>query len=94
MLNTVKLALRITTDAFDEELNLLIAACKENMQGLGIIVEETGGAYKPQITLAVILFCKWKFGNNPDGDRWRDNYYATVAELKTMSGFTNWNETA
>ena len=39
MLQTVKLALRITTDAFDSELNRLIAECIEEMTGLGITIE-------------------------------------------------------
>ena len=33
MLSLVKLALRITTTAFDSEILMLIAACQEEMEG-------------------------------------------------------------
>ena len=38
MLAIVKLALRITTSAFDSELQSLIDACIEEMAGLGVVI--------------------------------------------------------
>lgn len=91
MLEAVKLALRITTDAFDEELGLLIESCLEEMQGLGVVMTGTEGEpVSPQVRSAVIAYCKWQFGENEQADRWREIYHVKLAQLKTMTGFTNW----
>ena len=86
MLELVKLALRITTTAFDSEILMLIAACQEEMEGLGVIYD----ANSSQIQSAVIAFCKWQFGENDQADRWESIYHEKLAQLKTMTGFTNW----
>lgn len=126
MLTIVKLALRITTDAFDMELNMLINDCIDEMTSLGVVIEFLGERYildrqldylstifgqrlyvgedideselpeiptSPQIMMAIIAYCKWLFGNNPDADKWRDIYQRKLAQLKTTTGFTNWNAT-
>lgn len=92
MLQIVKIALRIVTDAFDSELLLLISACIEEMTGLGVVIQTgTGGVpVSPQVQSAIIAYCKWQFGNNEDADRWRDVYHIKLRQLKTMTGFTNW----
>ena len=91
MLDIVKLALRITTDSFDDELEMLIQACLEEMQGLGVIVVlDEGLPSSVQVQSAVIAYCKWLFGQNEDADRWRDIYHTKLAQLKTMTGHTDW----
>lgn len=90
MLEIVKTALRITGNAFDAELTLLINACIAELQGMGVIVDTSAEAYPLQIQMAVIAYCKWLFGNNPDKDQWREIYHTMLAQLKTMTGFTQW----
>ena len=90
MLNIVKLALRITTSAFDDEIQYLIDACTNEMNALGVEVAFSEST-DPQIVQAVISYCKWQFGANPDADRWRDIYHEKLAQLKMMSGKTDWN---
>ena len=48
----------------------------------------------PQIISAVVAYAKWQFGNNEDADRWRDIYHIKLGQLKTMTGFTDWNTEA
>lgn len=94
MLNIIKLALRITTDAFNDELTQLIAACVEEMEGVGVIVEYENDGETPvsmQVQTAIVAYCKWLFGNNADADRWRDIYHTKLAQLQTMSGYTDWS---
>lgn len=93
MLTLVKTALRITTDAFDDELDLLIEACADEMKGLGVTVADAEST-DPQICTAVIAYCKWQFGANTDADRWRDIYHEKLAQLKTMTGYTAWTAEA
>lgn len=91
MLEIVKLALRITTTAFDSEITRLINECIEELQGLGVIVntdEATGDPTSEQVQGAIVAYCKWQFGQNEEADRWREIYDRKLAQLKTMTGFT------
>lgn len=90
MLNAIKLALRIATNAFDSEIQTLIDAAIAEMAGLGVTAA-TSTTTDPQIISAVIAYCKWQFGNNEDADRWRDIYHIKLGQLKTMSGYTDWD---
>lgn len=91
MLNeSVKLALRAKTEAFDDEIQGLIEDCLLELKGLGVFRPEEhmiGGICDGQIKSAVIFYCKWKFGNNPDADRWRDIYHDKVTKLMAMTGY-------
>ena len=91
MLAAVKLALRITTTAFDTEIQQLIDAAAAEMATLGVVVA-TAASTDPQICTAVIAYCKWQFGNNEDADRWRDIYHEKLAQLKMATGFTDWGD--
>lgn len=95
MLDIVKLALRIVTDAFDDELNMLIATAIAEMEGLGVIIdtESDGQPASIQVQSAIVAFCKWQFGNSEDSDKWEGIYHTKLAQLKTMTGHTNWGET-
>lgn len=90
MLNAIKLALRISTNAFDSEIQTLIDAAIAEMAGLGVTAA-TSTTTDPQIISAVIAYCKWQFGNNEDADRWRDIYHIKLGQLKTMTGYTDWD---
>ena len=89
MLETIKTALRISTSAFDNEIQTLIDAAFLEMSGLGVTAA-TSTTTDPQIISAVVSYCKWLFGNNEDADRWRDIYHIKLGQLKTMSGYTDW----
>ena len=94
LLNIVKLALRITTSAFDAELRLLICACLEEMEAMNVLVERNpgGGPTSSQVQSAVVAYCKWQFGNHEDKDQWEQIYHTKLAQLKTMTGFTDWRD--
>lgn len=88
MLNIVKLALRITTNAFDTELNRLVAECIEEMTGLGIAIEtEEGAPTSDQVKGAIVAYCKWQFGENDEKDAWRGIFDRKLAQLQTMTGY-------
>lgn len=94
MLEIIKLALRVTTDAFDTELSQLIAACTEEMAGVGVLIDYEADGTTPssmQVQTAIVAYCKWLFGNNADADRWCAIYHHKLAQLQTMSGYTNWS---
>lgn len=86
MLEKVKIALRISTNAFDSELTDLIAAALLDLGIAGVIVPETIDAL---VTRAVITFCKMSFGLPEDYDRLKASYDEQKAQLMTASGYTN-----
>lgn len=80
MLEIVKLALRIKSDAFDEEIQLYIDDCLNELYSLGI--DSRGQLFSPQIQSAVIAYAKWHFGENDQADKWKESYSTKVAQLQ------------
>lgn len=87
VLNAVKLALRITTDAFNSELNDLIDAALLDMGIAGITNDSTGD---PLVLRAVITYCKLNFGQPDDYDRLKKSYDEQKAQLSMTTGYTEW----
>lgn len=89
MLAKVKKALRITTDAFDSELENLIAAAVIDMDIAGIDSEQ---GVTPIIELAIITYCKLHFGEPDEYDRLKASYDEQKAQLSMASGYTTWTD--
>lgn len=85
MLDKVKLALRITTDAFDSEINELIAAACADLGVVGVEAEST--TTDALLTRAIITYCRLHFGSPDDYDRLRDSYAEQKAQLITCTGY-------
>ncbi len=89
MLEKVKMALRISTAAYDEELNDLIDAGAADLGVAGVTnVEDTD----PLIIRAIITYCKLNFGLPEDADRLKRSYDEQKAQLATHTGHTDWGE--
>jgi len=88
MLERVKLALRITTDAFDSEITGLIKAALADLGLVGIapMLLLTGTSDELIIT-AVITYVKLHFGEPSDPDRLKKSYDEQKAQLITASGY-------
>lgn len=87
MLDKVKLALRLSTDAFDSELEDLIVAA---IADLGIAGVDTVSETDPLIARAVITYCKINFGS-PDDVEWqrlKRSYDEQKAQLGMNSNYT------
>lgn len=92
MLTIVKTALRIAGDAFDAELEDLIAACIEEMSGFNVIVDTDaeGVPTSSQVRTAITAYCKWQFGDNNNKADFEAIYHTKLAQLKTMTNYTDW----
>ena len=88
MLSKVKLALRITTSAFDSELTDLIAAAQLD---LGIAGVDVPASLDELVSRAIITFCKMSFGLPEDYDRLKKSYDEQKAQLVTATGYTTWS---
>lgn len=88
MLESVKKAMRITSDAFDDELQLLIDAALLDMKLAGIITDSQDAL----ITRAVITYCRCNFGTPEDYDRLKASYDEQKKQLWMATGYTDWLE--
>lgn len=89
MLEKVKMALRVSTDALDDELNDLIAAAQLDLGIAGVVLPGTLDAI---CTRAIITYCKMHFGLPEDADRLKKSYDEQKAQLVTATGYTDWLE--
>ena len=90
LLNKVKLALRIKTDAFDDELNELILAAATDLGIAGVLVKSENP--EPILSRAIITYCKMSFGLPEDYDRLKKSYDEQKAQLSNATGYTNWGD--
>lgn len=92
----IKLALRITTNAFDSELNDLVNSCIADLGFAGISPDEIGAQYltNPAVIMAVITFCKINFGkiDGAEYDRLKASYDEQKKQMGMASGFTVWGD--
>ena len=87
MLELVKKALRITTDAFNDELNMLIAAAQADLGIAGVVLPaELDNICK----MAVITYVKMNFGEADECDRLTASYDGQQAQLSMATGYTEW----
>ena len=87
MLEKVKLALRITTDAFDDELNDLIEAAKLDLGIAGVNIPSEIDAI---VQRAITTYCKVHFGEPDEYDRLKASYDEQKAQLSMATGYTTW----
>lgn len=88
IIDKTKMALRITTTAYDTELTDLIEAAKLD---LGIAGVEVPSALDEIVTRAIITYCKMSFGIPEDYDKLKASYDEQKAQLSNASGYTNWS---
>lgn len=89
MLEQVKLALRISTTAYDSELTTLIAAAQQDLGIAGVVLPDNLDAI---CTRAIITYCKMSFGLPEDYDRLKRSYDEQKAQLRTATGYTDWGD--
>lgn len=89
MLEKVKLALRLTVDAYDSELTDLIEAGKLDLGIAGVIVPQELDALT---TRAIITYCKLHFMtlDDPEWAHIKDAYDEQKAQLSMATGHTAW----
>lgn len=90
MLSKVKLALRITVNDYDHDLNDLINAAKLDLGIAGVILPAPLDAICER---AIITYCKVHFSALSDGEwsRLKASYDEQKAQLQTATGYTDWS---
>ena len=83
MIDKVKMALRLTTDAFDSEIKDLIAAALADLGLVGITADETDAL----MVRAVVTYCRLHFGSPSDFDKLKAAYDEQKAQMISASGY-------
>lgn len=91
MLELVKMALRISGDAYDTELNMLIQAAFLDLTTAGVDLF-TAATADDLVKLAVITYCKVNFGLPEDADRLQKAYDMQKAQLSMKTNYTEWGD--
>lgn len=97
MLEQVKAALRITTDAYDTDLNNLMAAALLDL-GIAGVTKETAvdpeAVTDPLVIRAVCTYCAMNRINIEDGQRdWlKRSYDEQKGQMQTATGYTDWGD--
>lgn len=89
MLDKVKLALRVTTTAFDSEINDLIDAALADLGLAGVTNQEQTD---PLVIRAVTTYCRANFGQPEDYEHMKAAYDEQKAQLRTATGYTDWGD--
>lgn len=89
LLDEMKPILRVTSDAFDSEIELLIRSAVADMRRVGIVesyLEPEDNNYPPLVKSAIACYCKARFGyDNDEADRFDASYRQIVTDLLNSS---------
>lgn len=91
MLDKAKKALRLTTDAYDEEITDLIEAAKADLGIAGVALPLELDALCQR---AVLTYVRMHFGSPEDYDRLKTSYDEQKAQLQVATGYTDWGDGA
>lgn len=89
LLDDVKVALRVTSTAYDSEISSLILAAQQDLGVAGVVLPDTLDAI---CTRAIITYCRVNFGSPADYDRMKESYDEQKAQLSMATGYTDWGD--
>lgn len=95
LIDDVKMALRVTTNAYDAELEDLIESAKLDLQIAGVLASVTVSTetMDKAVSTAIKTYCKLNFGtpNPANFDYLKKSYDEQKAQLSNASGYTDFS---
>lgn len=89
LISAAKLARRMTTNAFDSEVERLLKAAVQDLGCAGVVLPDAENALAEQ---ACITYFLANFGEPDEYERLKASYDEQKAQLRTRTGFTNWGD--
>lgn len=91
LIDNCRMALRITTTAYDTEINEYIEAAKLDLGIAGVLPSVVAtNAPDELVTKAIMTYVRMSFGAPDNYDRLKASYDEQKAQLQTATGYTNW----
>lgn len=90
LIDDVKMALRVTTNAYDSELTDLIESAKKDLGIAGVIIPEGSDSV---VNTAIKIYCKMNFGT-PNPATWeilKKSYDEQKAQMSTSSDYSDFS---
>lgn len=85
ILQRVKQSLRVTTNAFDDEISTLIQAATKDIGIVGVVV--TTDTSDALLIRAITTYCRLNFGAPEEYDRLKASYDEQKAQLISCTGY-------
>ncbi len=83
LLEEVKTALRVTSTVYDVEVSALIEAARADMKRVGIPETMLGDTIDPLCKMAILLYCKARFGyDNDEAERFDKSYQQMLKDMR------------
>lgn len=93
LLTKAKTALRITTDAFDDEIEDIIQAGYLDLTTRGVIIEEAeNGTISALLVRALMTYVRYHFGEPQNPERLKASYDEQKGQLMSTTDFTDWGD--
>ena len=86
-IDNCKMALRVTTSAYDSEIQTYIEAAMLDLGIAGVHVPQEADAL---VEKAVMTYVRMSFGSPSDFDRLKASYDEQKAQLMNATGYTDW----
>jgi len=90
LLTKAKVALRVTTNAFDEEITDIIQAGYLDLTTRGVIIDTEN--LSPLVLRALMTYVRLQFGTPENPERLKESYEEQRGQLMTTTGYTNWGD--
>lgn len=87
-IDNCKMALRVTTSAYDTEIQTYIEAALLDLGIAGVEVPQEADAL---VEKAVMTYVRMSFGSPSDYDRLKASYDEQKAQLMNATGYTDWS---
>ncbi len=84
-----KMAARITTDAYDAQIDRLLDAAYLDLGVAGVVIPSDATALVHEAAITYFLL---HFGSPEEYDRLKASYDEQKAQLATCTGYTDWGE--
>ena len=86
ILDKAKMALRVSVDSYDSELNTYIDSAKLDLGIAGIDTEDIDELME----MAIITYCRMHFGSPDNYNQLKMSYDEQKAQMQVATGYAEW----
>ena len=87
LIDTCKMAMRVTTSAYDTEIQEYINSAMLDLGIAGVEVPQTTDAL---LNKAIMTYVRMSFGSPANYDKLKASYDEQKAQLQNATGYTDW----